>query len=78
MVEAFVAAFRNRIETTNYLLKERFHLEQHHAKPFWGLLTRIAAKIAAQTFARLWPLALIPLGETHITRLSPPARDYLP
>ena len=37
-------------------LKERFHLEQHHAKRFWGFLTRTATKIAAHTFALLWPL----------------------
>jgi hypothetical protein len=30
------------------------------AKQFWGLLTRTAAKIAAATFATLWPLDLIP------------------
>jgi hypothetical protein len=62
VVEAFVSAFRNRIETTNDTLKDRFHLEQHRAKQFWGLLTRTAAKIAAHTFAKLWPLDLIPTG----------------
>jgi hypothetical protein len=60
VVDAFVAAFRNRIEATNDTLKDRFHLEAHRAKHFWGLLTRTAAKIAAHTFAKLWPLALIP------------------
>jgi hypothetical protein len=60
-VEAFVAAFRNRIEATNDTLKDRFHLEAHQAKGFWGLLTRVAAKIAAHTFAKLWPLDLIPV-----------------
>ncbi len=58
--EAFVATFRNRIEATNNTLKDRFHLEQHRAKRFWGLLTRVATKIAAHTFAQLWPLHLIP------------------
>jgi hypothetical protein len=62
VVEAFVSAFRNRIETANDTLKDRFHLEQHHAKGFWGLLTRTAAKIAAYTFAKLWPLDLVPVG----------------
>ena len=61
LIEAFVRAFRNRIETTNDTLKDRFHLEQHHAKGFWGLLTRTATKIAAHTFATLWPLHLIPV-----------------
>jgi hypothetical protein len=60
VVEQFVGAFRNRIEATNDALKDRFHLEAHRAKRFWGLLTRTAAKIAAHTFARLWPLDLIP------------------
>jgi hypothetical protein len=31
-VEAFVAAFRNRIEGTNDTLKDRFHLERHRAR----------------------------------------------
>ena len=60
LVEAFVAAFRNRIEATNGTLKDRFRLECHLARRFTGLLTRVAAKIAAHTFARLWPLDLIP------------------
>jgi hypothetical protein len=59
-VRAFVAAFRNRIETTTGRLKDRFHLDGHRAKSFRGLLTRVAAKIAAHTFAKLWPLDLIP------------------
>jgi hypothetical protein len=60
VLEAFVAAFRNRIEATNATLKARFQLEGHRTKGFWGLLTRVAAKIAAHTFATLWPLDLIP------------------
>lgn len=59
-VRAFIATFRNRIEAVNDTLKDRFHLEAHAAKQFWGLLTRTATKIAAYTFAKLWPLALIP------------------
>ena len=59
-VRQFVATFRNRIETANDTLKDRFHLEAHLAHKFWGLLTRVAAKIAASTFATLWPLHLIP------------------
>jgi len=61
-VRAFIATFRNRIEAVNDTLKDRFHLEAHAAKQFWGLLTRTAAKIATATFAKLWPLALIPVG----------------
>ena len=55
-----MGAFRNRIEAANDTLKDRFHLEAHLAKAFWGLLTRVASKIAACTFATLWPLGLIP------------------
>lgn len=58
---AFIATFRNRIEAVNDSLKDRFHLEAHAAKQFWGLLTRTAAKIATATFAKLWPLDLIPI-----------------
>ncbi len=57
---AFIATFRNRIEAINETLKDRFHLEAHAAKQFGGLLTRTAAKIATATFAKLWPLDLIP------------------
>jgi hypothetical protein len=57
---AFIATFRNRIEAINETLKDRFHLEAHAAKQFWGLLTRTAVKIATATFAKLWPLDLIP------------------
>ncbi|MBI3974581.1 MAG: hypothetical protein HY332_25165 [Chloroflexi bacterium] len=59
-VPQFVAPFRNRLATVNDTLKDRFHLEAHLAHQFWGLLTRVAAKIAASTFAKLWPLDLIP------------------
>ena len=55
-----MGACRNRIEATNDTLKDRFHLEAHPAKRFWGLLTRTATKIAAHTLATLWPLHLIP------------------
>ena len=57
---AFIATFRNRIEAVNDTLKDRFHLETHYAKQFWGLLTRTAAKIATATFAKLRSLDLIP------------------
>ena len=61
VLEQFVGTFRNRIEATNDTLKDRFHLEQHLAKRFWGLLTRTVTKIATHTFATLWPLGLIPM-----------------
>jgi hypothetical protein len=61
LVDAFVGACRNRIEATNDTRKDRFHLEAHLAKAFWGLLTRTAAKIAVATCTKLWPLDLIPI-----------------
>lgn len=69
MVEAFVSAFRNRIDATNDALKDRFRLEQHRARRFWSLLTRTAAKLAAHTFGRLWCLAAVPTASTPIMRL---------
>jgi len=53
----FVANHRNRIESGIGLLKDRFNLERHGAKSFWGLLTRTAAKLAAYTLYRFWRLS---------------------
>ena len=58
-VEA-IATFRSSIEAVIDTLKERFPLAAHAANQFWGLLLRTAAKIATATFAKLWPLNLIP------------------
>jgi Transposase DDE domain len=53
----FVAAHRNRIENGIELLKERFNLERHGAKSFWGLLTRVCGKLAAYALYRFWRLS---------------------
>jgi hypothetical protein len=50
----FIAAHRNRIESSINTLKDRFVLEQHRAKTFWGLLTRLMAKLAALTLHAVW------------------------
>jgi hypothetical protein len=50
----FIADHRNRIESGINTLKDRFQLEQHRAKTFWGLLTRLMAKLAAFTIWAVW------------------------
>jgi Transposase DDE domain len=50
----FLADHRNRIEAGINTLKDRFQLEQHRAKTFWGLLTRLMAKLAALTIRAVW------------------------
>ena len=44
-----IAEWRNRIETTFSETIDRMELARHGAHSFWGLLTRIAATIAART-----------------------------
>ena len=48
-----VAILRTRIETTNGELTEQLGLVRHHAKSFWGLLTRTVATLLAHTLLRL-------------------------
>ena len=48
-----IAVLRNRIETTLGELTEQLGLVRHHAKSFWGLLTRTAATMLAHTVRRL-------------------------
>jgi hypothetical protein len=50
----FIADHRNRVESGINLLKDRFALESHRAKTFWGLLTRLMAKLAAFTLRAVW------------------------
>ena len=57
----FIADHRNRIESGINTLKDRFALEQHRAKTFWGLLTRVMAKLAALTFRAVWQQAGVDL-----------------
>lgn len=49
---AFLRHIRNRIETLIGLLKSEHGLEDHGARSWWGLLTRLAALLAAFTLAR--------------------------
>ena len=48
-----IAVFRHRIETTNDEVTEQLGLVRHHAKTFWGLLTRTAICLLAHTLLRL-------------------------
>jgi DDE family transposase len=49
---AVLAHLRNRIETVIGLLKREHGLEDHGARSWWGLLTRIAGILTAFTVAR--------------------------
>ncbi len=49
VLQRFIAAHRNRIEGTFTTAKDQLHLEQHRARTGWGLLTRVAGKLAAFT-----------------------------
>ena len=42
-------AVRQIIETVNGQLTEQFHIETNHAHSFWGLCTRLYAKLTAHT-----------------------------
>jgi hypothetical protein len=48
----FLRHVRNRIETLVGLLKSQHGLEQHGARSWWGLQSRIASVLAASTVAR--------------------------
>jgi Transposase DDE domain len=48
-----VAALRNRIETSLGEVTDHLELARHGAHTFWGLLTRVAATLAAHTLLRL-------------------------
>jgi DDE family transposase len=50
--QAFLRHVRNRIETLIGLLKHEHGLEDHGARSWWGLLTRLAGLLAAFTLAR--------------------------
>jgi transposase len=54
LMRAFVRRRRNRCERPFQVLQDRFALNQHHARSFWGLLTRLTAKLAAFTLLTLW------------------------
>jgi len=50
--KAFVRHVRNRVETLIGLLKSEHGLEDHGARSWWGLRTRIAGVLAACTIGR--------------------------
>ena len=52
--QRFIAAHRNRIEGGFTTEKDQLHLEQHRARTGWGLLTRVAGKLAAYTLRAVW------------------------
>lgn len=54
LVRDFVRRRRNRCERPFQVLQDRFALHQHRARTFWGLLTRLAAKLVAFTLLTLW------------------------
>ena len=54
VLQRFIAAHRNRIEGTFTTEKDQLHLEHHRALTGWGLLTRVAGKLAAFTLRAVW------------------------
>jgi hypothetical protein len=54
VLQRFVAAHRNRIEGAFTTAKDQLHLERHRALTPWGLLTRVAGKLAAFTLRAVW------------------------
>ena len=60
VVDAFGGAFRTRIAATNDPRQDRFHRATHRATACWGLRTGVARNSAVATFAKRWPLDLIP------------------
>lgn len=54
VLQRFIAAHRNRIEGTFTTEKDQLHLEHHRARTGWGLLTRVAGKLAAFTLRAVW------------------------
>jgi hypothetical protein len=52
-VVALHARWRQIIETVNQQLSEHLHIEENHAKRFWGLCARLYTKLAAHTLGVL-------------------------
>lgn len=48
-VQKILNALRQIVETVNGQLTEQFHIEVNHAHTFWGLCTRLYAKLTAHT-----------------------------
>ncbi len=53
ILQKIIAEWRNRVETTFKEITGQMELARHGAHTFWGLLTRVAATIAAHTLMRL-------------------------
>jgi hypothetical protein len=53
ILRKIIAEWRNRVETTFKEITDQMELARHGAHTFWGLLTRVAATIAAHTLMRL-------------------------
>lgn len=54
LMQGFVRRRRNRIERPFAVLQDRFALCRHRARSFWGLLTRLTAKLVAFTLLTRW------------------------
>lgn len=52
--QRFSAAHRNRSAGGGTTAKDQRHREQHRARTGWGLLTRVAGKLAASTIPAVW------------------------
>ena len=42
---------RQIVETVNGQLSQQFHIKKNHAHTFWGLCTRVYAKLTAHTLS---------------------------
>lgn len=54
VLQRFIAAHRNRSEGVFTTATDQLHLEHHRALMPWGLLTRVAGKLAALTLRAVW------------------------
>ncbi len=66
-------AVRQIVETVNGQLAEQFHIEINHAHTFWGLCTRLYAKLAAHTLCIYLNRLLGNPDFLHIKALAFPA-----
>lgn len=62
ILQKVIAEWRNRVETTFKVITGQMELARHGAHTLWGLLTRVAATIAARTLMRLCLAAIWGLG----------------
>jgi hypothetical protein len=50
-LKRWIGRFRQRIETVNSQLSQQLHIQDNHARTFWGLCARLSTKLAAHTLA---------------------------